>query len=122
MKDAMGHGSNNRGGPTPQSPGMKLARTHTFGPHSANVYQNPAGEIVVKTFRDGQYQPDKDIHTWAMGDANTNAQQQLQRWGRGEVSGDVVSRSADEAAAALHSGTSKSEPAPVHSAMKDIYP
>ncbi len=118
MKDALGHGSNNRGapGPTPQTPGFALARTHTFGPHTANVYQHPTGEIVVKQFRNGAYQPDKDVHTWTMADANQHATGQLQRWGRGEVSGDVHSSNVS-AAAALHSGTAKSAPAPVHTAM-----
>lgn len=100
MKDAKGHGSDTG------TRGMRLIKTHTLGTHSAKVYNNPEwGEKVVKTFRDGVYQPKNDYHTNDVADAHGTAMSQLRRWGD------------QGAAAALHSGTSKSAPASVHDSM-----
>jgi hypothetical protein len=61
MKDAKGHGSNERGGTKPNAKGMRLIKTHVLGPHSAKVYNNPEwGEKVVQTFRNGVYQSKND--------------------------------------------------------------
>lgn len=81
MKDAKGHGSNERGGTKPSAKGMRLVKTYTNGPHSAKVYKNPEwGENVVQTFRNGAYQSKNDYHTDDLADAHATAQSQLQRW------------------------------------------
>jgi hypothetical protein len=100
MKDAKGHGSDTG------TRGMRLIKTHVNGPHSAKVYNNPEwGEKVVKFFDNGVYQSKADSHTADIADAHGTAQNQLKRY-------------ADrDAAASLHSGTSKSAPAPTHDAM-----
>jgi hypothetical protein len=81
MKDALGHGSDERGGTKPSAKGMRLVKTYTLGPHSAKVYKNPEwGENVVQTFRNGAYQSKNDYHTDDLADAHATAQSQLQRW------------------------------------------
>ena len=103
MKDAKGHGSDTG------TKGMRLIKVHTMGAHSAKVYNNPEwGEKVVKTFRDGVYQPKNDYHTDDVADAHGTAMSQLRRW------------SDQGAAATLSSGTAKSDPAPVHDAMAAV--
>ncbi len=83
MKDDKGHGSNARG---TGAQGMRLVKTHVLGPHSAKVYKNPEwGENVVKTFRNGVYQPNNDYHTDDMADAHGTAQSQLKRWSDQDV-------------------------------------
>jgi hypothetical protein len=78
MKDAKGHGSNERGGTKPNAKGMRLIKTHVLGPHSAKVYNNPEwGEKVVQTFRNGVYQSKNDYHTDDLADAHATAQSQL---------------------------------------------
>jgi len=60
---------------------MRLVKTHTMGPHTAKVYKNPEWqENVVKTFRDGVYQPRNDYHTDDMSDAHGTAKAQLASW------------------------------------------
>lgn len=101
MKDAKGHGSDTG------TKGMRLIKTHVMGPHSAKVYNNPEwSEKVVKTFRDGVYQPKNDYHTDDVADAHGTAMSQLRRW------------SDQGAASALSSGTAKSAPASVHDSMQ----
>jgi hypothetical protein len=99
MKDAKGHGSNTG------TQGMRLVKTHVLGPHSAKVYNNPEwGEKVVKTFRDGVYQPKNDYHTDDLADAHGTAMSQLNRW-------------SDQGAKASLASGPKSAPAPVHDSM-----
>jgi hypothetical protein len=109
-KDELGHGSDGRGGTGAQ--GMRLVKTHVMGPHSAKVYKNPEwGENVVKTFRNGVYQPNNDYHTDDMGDAHATAQSQLTRWTQQDVASRPVG--AGQAASELASGA-KSAPIPTH--------
>lgn len=105
-KDAKGHGSSGKGGTGTQ--GMRLITTHTNGPHSAKVYNNPEwGEKVVKFFQNGNYQPKADYHTDDISDAHGTAKVALARYA-----------SLDKpAAAALSSGTPKSDAVPVHDGM-----
>lgn len=99
-KDAKGHGSDTG------TKGMRLIKTHTMGPHSAKVYNNPEwGEKVVKTFFNGQYQPKNDYHTDDVADAHGTAQSQLKRWAD------------QDAASSLSSGTPKSASVPVSHGM-----
>lgn len=100
-KDAKGHGSNTG------TKGMRLIKTHTNGPHSAKVYNNPEwGEKVVKFFHNGEYQPKADSHTDDIADAHATAQSALQRYAD------------QDAAKALKSGP-KSADIPTHSAHED---
>lgn len=115
MKDNKGHGSNGKGGGNakPSAKGMRLITTHTSGAHSAKVYNNPEwGEKVVQFFKSGAYQPNADYHTDDISDAHATAQSALARY------------SAQDGAAAksLASGSSKSDPVPVHNGMSDIHP
>lgn len=104
MKDAKGHGSNTG------TQGMRLVKTHVLGPHSAKVYNNPEwGEKVVKTFRDGVYQPKNDYHTSDLADAHGTAMSQLNRW-------------SDQGAKASLASGPKSAPAPVHDSMASQTP
>lgn len=104
-KDQLRHGSNARG---TGAQGMRLVKTHVLGAHSAKVYKNPEwGEIVVKTFRDGVYQPKNDYHTDDMADAHGTAMSQLNRWG-------------DQSAKASLASGPKSAAAPVHDSMSGI--
>lgn len=115
MKDAMGHGSNGRGGAKPSAKGMRLIKTHTLGPHSAKVYKNPEwGEYVVQTFRNGAYQSKNDYHTDDLADAHGTAQSQLNRW---QTQDGGTPEKNNQAAAAALSGGAKSAPAPVHDGM-----
>lgn len=107
-KDAKGHGSDTG------TRGMRLIKTHTMGPHTAKVYNNPEwGEKVVKTFRNGAYQPKNDYHTDDLADAHGTAQSQLKRWSDADGS----SRPAGNGAGAALASGPKSAPAPVHDAM-----
>lgn len=127
MKDAKGHGSDGKGGAKASAKGMRLIKTHTNGPHSAKVYNNP--EKVVQFFRNGQYQPKADYHTDDVSDAHATAQSALARY----ASQDSVSSSLDrglamrqagdgrhvsnfDAAKTMASGP-KSAQAPVHDGM-----
>lgn len=113
MKDAKGHGSNERGGTKPSAKGMRLVKTYTNGPHSAKVYKNPEwGENVVQTFRNGAYQSKNDYHTDDLADAHATAQSQLSRW----AAADKPASSNAQAAQSLMSGL-KSTQAPVHDSM-----
>lgn len=101
-KDRLGHGSNKKG---TGAQGMRLVKTHVLGPHSAKVYKNAEwGEHVVKTFRNGVYQPKNDYHTDDVADANGTATSQLRRWGD------------QDAASQLASGA-KSATVPIHDSM-----
>ena len=107
-KDELGHGSNARG---TGAQGMRLIKTHVLGPHSAKVYNNPEwGEKVVKTFRNGVYQPNNDYHTNDLADAHGTAQSQLNRW-QSQDGGNT------DAARELSSGGPKSDVVPVHDSM-----
>ncbi len=91
---------------------MRLVKTHVMGPHSAKVYKNPEwGEIVVKTFRNGAYQPKNDYHTDDMADAHGTANSQLARW----TQQDAASRPVGNGQAASElSGSAK---IPTHDSM-----
>ena len=115
MKDAKGHGSDERGGTKPSAKGMRLVKTYILGPHSAKVYKNPEwGENVVQTFRNGAYQSKNDYHTDDLSDAHATAQSQLSRW----ASQDATSRpvGSGSAASELASGA-KSATIPTHDSM-----
>ena len=131
MKDALGHGSNDRGGVKPSAKGMRLIKTHVLGPHSAKVYNNPEwGEKVVQTFRNGVYQSKNDYHTDDLADAHATAQSQLKRWDDQDAAASKTSYSPDSsgahnsplisnaaAAASLASGP-KSIPVSTHDSMQ----
>jgi len=111
LKDAKGHGSDERGGTKPSAKGMRLVKTYTQGPHSAKVYKNPEwGENVVQTFRNGVYQSKNDYHTDDLSDAHATAQSQLNRW----------SSQDGTAAAALSSGGPKSATVPIHDSTPGV--
>lgn len=118
MKDALGHGSNPRG---TGAQGMKLVKSYTQGAHGAKVYKNPEfSENVVKFFPNGQYRSQADYHTNDLADAHATAFAELKRMSGSSVVEPVYSRGrALDAAAkdALSSGTSKSNPAPIHDSM-----
>jgi len=125
MKDAKGHGSNERGGTKPNAKGMRLIKTHVLGPHSAKVYNNPEwGEKVVQTFRNGVYQSKNDYHTDDLADAHATAQSQLKRWddqdGGGGMMGAMKAKLSDDIAAGrmLSSGGPKSAAVPIHDSMQ----
>jgi hypothetical protein len=112
MKDAKGHGSDERGGTKPSAKGMRLVKTYTLGPHSAKVYKNPEwGENVVQTFRNGAYQSKNDYHTDDLSDAHATAQSQLNRWAEQDAKSRPVG--AGQAASELASGA-KSATIPTH--------
>ena len=114
MKDAKGHGSDERGGTKPSAKGMRLVKTYTLGPHSAKVYKNPEwGENVVQTFRNGAYQSKNDYHTDGLADAHATAQSQLNRWAVQDGGRPV---GAGQAASELASGP-KSATIPTHDSM-----
>lgn len=104
MKDAKGHGSDTG------TKGMRLIKTHTLGPHSAKVYNNPDwNEKVVKFFHNGQYQSKADSHTDDLADAHATAQFQLKRY-------------ADQDAKASLASGPKSAPVPTHDSMSSFTP
>lgn len=104
MKDAKGHGSNKGIG----AQGMRKLKTHTNGPHSASVYNNPEwGEKVVKFFQNGVYQPKADYHTNDTEDAHATARAGLSRY---------ASLDRDTAAKTITAGSA----APVHDSMMNI--
>jgi hypothetical protein len=120
MKDAKGHGSNERGGTKPSAKGMRLVKTYTFGVHSAKVYKNPEwGENVVQTFRNGAYQSKNDYHTDDLADAHATAQSQLKMWADQDSKAGRGQPVSDNAAASELASGPKSATIPTHDSMRN---